>query len=145
MNDAFLRQHGYIKDSEQPFRDVVIGEEFTDQSGICYVRMPEGFDPDWPLANAHRVGPDSHLHASFGPWAAVREQEISDSQAQLDGDFLTQPPREIQHQLAAMHRQHTGSIPRAQLWQPCEVPGCDNEPVCMNCMCCEEVHCCCFD
>lgn len=53
--------------------------------------------------------------------------------------------RTIQHQLAAMVRQNTGQIPRVQLWQPCEYPGCDNEPVCGNCMMCQETHCHCFD
>lgn len=47
----------------------------------------------------------------------------------------------LQHQLAAMAREATGKIPRGQLWQPCEYPGCDNEPVCLNCMMCEDKHC----
>lgn len=51
----------------------------------------------------------------------------------------------IQHSLADLVRQNTGQIPRGQLWQPCELPDCDNEPVCMNCMMCEETHCHCFD
>jgi hypothetical protein len=51
----------------------------------------------------------------------------------------------VQHKLAAMTREATGSIPRGQLWQPCEHRGCDNEPVCMNCMMCQEKHCHCFD
>lgn len=51
----------------------------------------------------------------------------------------------LQHQLATMARQATGKIPRGQLWQPCEEPGCNNEPVCMNCMKCQEIHCHCFD
>lgn len=51
----------------------------------------------------------------------------------------------IQHELAATYREATGNIPRGQLWQPCEHSGCNNEPVCMNCMMCEEKHCHCFD
>lgn len=51
----------------------------------------------------------------------------------------------LQHQLAAMSRQTTGKIPHGQLWQPCEHPGCNKEPVCMNCMMCEDEHCHCFD
>lgn len=58
----------------------------------------------------------------------------------FDGDTV-----KLQHQLAEMTRQATGSIPRGQLWQPCEEPGCDNEPVCLNCMKCQEKHCHCFD
>lgn len=45
----------------------------------------------------------------------------------------------IQHTLAAMARE-SGHIPHGQLWQPCEVPGCDNEPVCLNCLMCD-THC----
>ncbi len=30
---------------------------------------------------------------------------------------------------------------RGQLWQECEVPGCHNEPVCLNCLRCEKTHC----
>jgi len=143
--DDWLRKHSYLKEGERAFQDVAEGEEFTTMQGVRHVRMPEGFSPDRPLANAQRIGPDAHLRASFGPWAAVREEKVSDSQAQLDERFLTQSPREIQRQLAARHRQYTGSIPRGQLWQPCEVPGCDNEPVCMNCFRCQEKHCHCFD
>lgn len=51
----------------------------------------------------------------------------------------------LQHELAAMTREATGNIPRGQLWQPCEAPGCNNEPVCMNCMRCQERHCHCFE
>jgi hypothetical protein len=51
----------------------------------------------------------------------------------------------LQHELAAMARTSTGKIPQGQLWQPCEHPGCNNEPVCMNCMKCQEKHCHCFD
>lgn len=58
----------------------------------------------------------------------------------FDGDVSS-----LQHDLAAMTREATGKIPRGQLWQPCERAGCDNEPVCMNCMMCEELHCHCFD
>lgn len=53
--------------------------------------------------------------------------------------------RTIQRQLAEMTRQTTGRIPRGQLWQPCEHPDCDNEPVCMNCLMCQDEHCHCFD
>lgn len=58
----------------------------------------------------------------------------------FDGDTSA-----LQHNLAKMTRGTTGNIPRGQLWQPCEHPGCDNEPVCMNCMMCQEAHCHCFD
>lgn len=51
----------------------------------------------------------------------------------------------IQHGLAEMVRSATGSPARGQLWQPCERPGCQNEPVCMNCMMCQSKHCHCFD
>jgi len=50
----------------------------------------------------------------------------------------------LQHELAAMTREATGNIPHGQLWQPCEAPGCNNEPVCMNCMRCQEKHCHCL-
>jgi hypothetical protein len=61
---------------------------------------------------------------------------ISDLIENFDGDVSR-----LQHSLAAMSREATGNIPRGQLWQPCEHPGCNNEPVCMNCMMCEEKHC----
>jgi hypothetical protein len=51
----------------------------------------------------------------------------------------------IQHELAEMARSAIGNIPGGQLWQPCECPGCSTEPVCMNCMMCEDEHCNCFD
>lgn len=73
--------------------------------------------------SAHRTGPKSTI-----------EELITGTDARI-----------IQHQLAAQYRQNTGQIPRVQLWQPCEMPGCDNEPVCGNCMMCEETHCHCFD
>ena len=53
-------------------------------------------------------------------------------------------PREIQLELARLTRQATGNIPRGQLWQPCDLPDCDAEPVCLNCLLCEETHCQCF-
>jgi len=53
--------------------------------------------------------------------------------------------QDIQKQLAAQYRKRTGSIPKGQLWQPCACRGCDNEPVCMNCLMCQEKHCHCFD
>lgn len=53
-------------------------------------------------------------------------------------------PRDIQRQLAALVRQNTGQIPRGQLWQPCERPGCSKEPVCLNCLMCQDEHCECF-
>lgn len=65
---------------------------------------------------------------------------ISDLVENFDGDVSS-----LQRSLAAMTRETTGNIPRGQLWQPCEKRGCDNEPVCMNCMMCEEKHCHCFD
>lgn len=34
------------------------------------------------------------------------------------------------------------SVSRGQLWQECEKPGCNNEPVCLNCFLCDE-HCSC--
>lgn len=69
-----------------------------------------------------------------------RAKTVSDLIENFDGNV-----NNLQHQLAAMTREATGRIPRGQLWQPCEVAGCDNEPVCMNCMCCEEKHCHCHD
>lgn len=68
------------------------------------------------------------------------DSTISDLIENFDGDVSS-----LRHSLAAMTRESTGSIPRGQLWQPCEVRGCDNEPVCMNCMRCEEKHCHCSD
>lgn len=67
------------------------------------------------------------------------------TQPQLDKDFLMQPARDIQKSLAAQYRQRTGNKPRGQLWEPCSLSECDNEPVCMNCMCCQDTHCDCFD
>lgn len=69
-----------------------------------------------------------------------RAKNISDLIEKFDGDVSG-----LQHNLASMTREATGKIPRGQLWQPCEYRGCDNEPVCMNCMMCEEKHCHCFD
>ena len=79
-------------------------------------------------------------------------QPTVDFMIEIDGDLpsgkisellenFTGDTRGLQHNLAAMARQSTGKIPRGQLWQPCERPGCDNEPACMNCLCCEEEHC----
>lgn len=72
--------------------------------------------------------------------ARGRAREISNLIENFDGNV-----QNLQHTLAAMTREATGNIPRGQLWQPCEVRGCDNEPVCMNCMNCQEKHCHCFD
>ena len=64
----------------------------------------------------------------------------------LMDDFIRNPDvRALQHRMAALYRQNEGKIPKGQLWQPCEVRGCDGEPVCMNCMKCQAIHCRCFD
>lgn len=63
---------------------------------------------------------------------------LSDLIENFDGNVSS-----LQRNLAAMTREATGNIPRGQLWQPCKRSGCDNEPVCMNCMMCEEKHCSC--
>lgn len=65
---------------------------------------------------------------------------VSDLIENFDGDVSG-----LQHSLAQISRAATGTIPRGQLWQPCEKHGCDNEPVCMNCMMCQDEHCHCFD
>lgn len=65
---------------------------------------------------------------------------LSDLIENFDGDV-----NKLQHKLADSVRSSTGKIPHGQLWQPCEVQGCDNEPVCMNCMKCQDKHCHCFD
>lgn len=67
-------------------------------------------------------------------------KSISDLIENFTGDTS-----DLQRQLAAMTREATGQIPRGQLWQSCEEPGCENEPVCMNCLKCQERHCHCFD
>lgn len=51
----------------------------------------------------------------------------------------------IQRTLAALTREATGKIPHVQLWQPCDHPDCTNEPVCGNCLMCQDEHCDCFD
>lgn len=60
-------------------------------------------------------------------------------------DNFTGDTAGLQHDLAALSRAVTGKIPHGQLWQPCESPGCQNEPVCINCLQCQERHCHCFD
>lgn len=50
----------------------------------------------------------------------------------------------LQQNLTAQYRRSTGTVPKGQLWQPCSVPGCNEEPVCMNCMRCQKTHCDCF-
>lgn len=85
---------------------------------------------------------------SFRGWLTKTRDEkrgrprksVSDLIENFDGNVSG-----LQHELAAMTRATTEQIPRGQLWQPCEERGCDNEPVCMNCMRCEEKHCHCFD
>jgi len=47
----------------------------------------------------------------------------------------------LQHSLAEHYEEATGRKPTGQLWQECEVEGCHEEPVCMNCMCCQKSHC----
>lgn len=39
-------------------------------------------------------------------------------------------------------RQRRGPMPNGQLWESCEIRGCDNEPVCVNCFYCRH-HCVC--
>ena len=59
--------------------------------------------------------------------------------------FIANPDvRDLQHAIAAQFRRTFGHVPRGQLWQPCEVKGCDEEPVCMNCLRCTARHCKCF-
>ena len=75
--------------------------------------------------------------------AALTEASTWLAGDQTLADLLTQDTHTIQHTLADRYRATTGQ-PRGQLWQPCELAGCDNEPVCLNCLMCEE-HCHCFD
>ena len=84
--------------------------------------------------------------AAFREWLADESAHRTGPKSVIE-ELITSgaDARTIQHTLADMVRQNTGKIPRGQLWQPCELPGCDNEPVCMNCMMCEETHCHCFD
>lgn len=75
---------------------------------------------------------------------------VMDSNAHKTGakpdieELIGQDPTTIQNTLADLYREATGEIPRGQLWQPCELGSCENEPVCMNCLKCEEAHCKCF-
>ena len=81
----------------------------------------------------------------FRGWLQKEENHKPGPKPKNIEDLLMSDPSTIQHALAAMTIETTGKIPRGQLWQPCEHPGCDNEPVCMNCMVCQEEHCHCFD
>lgn len=56
-------------------------------------------------------------------------------------EIIQGDPALIQQRLAEVYRRETGTTPRGQLWQPCELPDCDNEPVCLNCLLCEDEHC----
>ena len=67
-----------------------------------------------------------------------------DFEALIQGFAANPDVRALQHAMAAQYRRRFGRIPKGQLWQPCEVPGCDREPVCMNCMRCQDEHCRCF-
>jgi len=86
--------------------------------------------------------------AAFRGWLVKTRDEKRGRSRKTVSDLIenfTGDVRGLQHQLAQMTRESTGQIPRGQLWQPCEHPGCDNEPVCTNCMMCQETHCHCFD
>jgi len=75
--------------------------------------------------------------------------DLTDDETRVISEFRPQHQtsvvRNVQHVLATGYRTQTNQIPHGQLWQPCEHPGCNNEPVCMNCMKCEQTHCHCFD
>ena len=43
-------------------------------------------------------------------------------------------------EMAPREYQRTGPMPHGQLWEECSRRGCDNEPVCVDCLYCEE-HC----
>jgi hypothetical protein len=43
-------------------------------------------------------------------------------------------------ELKVVEKESRGPLPDGQLWEPCEVRGCNNEPVCVNCFRCEK-HC----
>lgn len=81
---------------------------------------------------------------TFLAWKRNRPGKGRPSEPSLE-DLISEAPDDIQRAMAKQYREHTGDIPRGQLWQPCEVPGCDREPVCMNCFRCQDVHCHCFD
>lgn len=71
-----LREQGYLKEEEVPFEELQEGEHFFNSEGTKFIKMPQGFDPDWPLANARRES-DPHLRGSFGPWAGVRKERAT--------------------------------------------------------------------
>lgn len=66
---------------------------------------------------------------------------INDPPSKLE-DLITDgmSPRDIQRGLAEYTRKTTGKPARGQLWQECDQPGCDNQPVCLNCLLCQD-HC----
>lgn len=79
----------------------------------------------------------------FQPGAAVIRVADNELPAPNPSGLLFGNPATIQSALAKQYRESTGEIPVGQLWQPCSIYGCNNEPVCMNCMTCQEVHCTC--
>lgn len=78
-------------------------------------------------------------------WLAKAIRRARAPERALNADILAQPTSVIQETLASHVRKTIGHTPRGQLWQPCRRRDCDNEPVCMNCMLCEDEHCRCFD
>lgn len=84
--------------------------------------------------------------SSFREWLADESAHRTGPKSAIE-DLITSgaDARTIQHTLADMVRQNTGQIPRIQLWQPCEHPGCFSEPSCGNCFMCQDEHCHCFD
>lgn len=130
------------------------------------VDMANEHDPDkYPInestkANIRAAAVAGRLHAEkdrsnrwifpqyeFWQWLNDDDMHKSGPKTSPIEDLITSGSNTstIQHTLAAMSREATGNIPRGQLWQPCERHGCHNEPVCLNCLECEETHCNCFD
>jgi hypothetical protein len=93
---------------------------------------------------ACREGKIRHAEKDRGQWNFPQRTFMA-WKRNRPGRGRSNPSDDIQREMAKQYREHTGDIPRGQLWQPCEVPGCDREPVCMNCLRCQDVHCHCFD
>lgn len=70
--DAWLKQHGYLREGERSFANVAEGQRFATPDGTLYERVPEGTYPEWPLANARQVK-RRELFAHFGPCAPIRD------------------------------------------------------------------------
>lgn len=95
-------------------------------------------------------------------WAARERRERQENQAQSrqtaesSRDFdrsglgiggagrhdLAAETRELiaRREMHYVERAKRGPMPNGQLWQPCSVRGCNNEPVCVDCMRCRK-HC----